>query len=135
MYPFEGMFVPRMLCECCNSTAECQNCAAQYVVVISAELWAEKEAKLNTLVSCSEYGGNLLPSIEQEIEELCLEVNGNDGEEVEAAHENVTAFVEAILHLETFRHCVNNVFDVSETITRDVFKLNTTHAICSGRKT
>jgi hypothetical protein len=57
--------------------------------------------ELNTLVSFSEYGGNFLLSIEQTIEELCLEVNGNDGEEVEAVHESVATFADVIQRLET----------------------------------
>jgi hypothetical protein len=57
--------------------------------------------ELNTLVSFSEYGGNFLLSIEQAIEELCLEVNGNDGEEVEAVHESVATFADVIQRLET----------------------------------
>jgi len=86
----------------------CQNCAAQHVEVISAELWAVM-TELNTVVSFSEYGGNFVMSIEQEIEELCLEVNGNDGEDVEAVHESVATFTDAIQHLETYRHYVSNV--------------------------
>jgi hypothetical protein len=78
MYHLEGMFMQRILCECCSSTVQCQNCAALHVEVISAELWADM-TELNTAVSFSEYGGNLLLSIEQETEELCLEVNGIDG--------------------------------------------------------
>jgi len=42
----------------------CQNCAAQHVEVISAELWAVV-TELNTVVSFSEYGGNFILSIEQ----------------------------------------------------------------------
>ena len=85
-----------------------QNCAAQHVEVISAELWAVM-TKWNTVTSFSEYGGNFLLSTEQEIEELCLEVNGNDGEEVEAVHESVATFADVMQYLETYRHYVSNV--------------------------
>jgi hypothetical protein len=81
--------------------------AAQRVEVISAELWAVV-TELNTVVSFSEYGGNFVLSIESEIEELCLEVNGNDGEEMEGVHESVATFTDAI-RLETYRHYVSNV--------------------------
>jgi len=57
--------------------------------------------ELNTLVSFSEYGGNFLLSIEQAIEELCLEVNDNDGEEVEAVHDSVATSADVIQRLET----------------------------------
>jgi hypothetical protein len=61
------------------------------------------------VASFSEYGGNFLLSIEQEIEEPCLEVNGNDGEEVEAVHESVATFADVMQCLETYRHYVSNV--------------------------
>jgi hypothetical protein len=65
--------------------------------------------ELNTVVSFSEYGGNFLLSIEKEIEELCLEVKGNDGEEVEAVHGSVATFADVIQYLETYRHYMSNV--------------------------
>jgi hypothetical protein len=71
------------------------NSAAQHVEIKCADLWAVM-TKLNTVVSFSEYGGNFLLSVEQEIEELCLEVNGNDGEQVEAVHESVATFADAV---------------------------------------
>jgi hypothetical protein len=82
--------------------------AAQHVEVISAELWAVM-TELNTVVSFSEYGGNFLLSFEQEVEELCPEVNSIDGEEVEAVHESVATFAVVIQPSETYRHYVSNV--------------------------